>query len=534
MFKYRKKIVWLMIFSVLEASSPAFMLPILTYLLHDTVSTPKKLGINVGGIEDWTPSLNFLNQFRRARTWISQPSMGGVWDDGRSITMDEHGYVTELESDQVVLSLLYANTLTDSGFSCESGRYELHYEGVGTFTFRGGATLLSHDVGSKTAFVQFDCSRANYLALVLTATTVGNHLKNLTLVHEDYVPSFNTGEIFHPRLLEGLKKYALLRFMDWGKTNHSLVSSWDNRATPQSYSYATVDKGVSIEAMIDLANRLNVSPWICIPHLADDEYFTQLAVLLKSRLNPQLSLYVEYSNEVWNSIFPQESYVNAQGISLNLDTNQWLAGQLFHWLQTAKIGEALHQAFTGEATQRFHTVLGSQSSNTWFVEQGYQYLQALSKEHLIDTIAIAPYIGGNLGSSATAASISTYSVTELLDEVENDIEIVMGNTKLFVDYFSPLDINIIGYEGGQHLARLGSTAYDSILDALFIEANRNTRMGLIYTNYLNEWDKVTQGEVMSLFLNIGEYSVYGSWGLQEHDQQSASPKYDAVMGWIGN
>ncbi|GEM_PF-3502932 len=502
--------------------------------INDTPSNKRSLGINVEGLTDWTPSLNFLNQFRRARLWISRPSDDSVWDDGRNINMDSNGYVTSLDVNQTALSLLHVTTGNDSNLSCESGRYELHYEGEGTFTFKGASTLVSHDSIHKTAIVNFDCSTPNYLAFHLLSTNPLNYLKNLTLVHEDYVASFNNGAIFHPRLLESLKDFSVLRFMDWGKINYSTISTWNNRVTPQSFSYAIGDRGVAIEAMIDLANTLNVSPWICVPHRVDDAYFIPFATLLKTRLHASLKFYVEYSNEVWNSIFPQNAFSLVQGIALNLDSNMYLAGQLFHWVQTAKIGEALHTVFADENTQRFSTVVGSQSSNIWFAQQGYAYLQGINKEHLIDAIAIAPYMGGNLGNPSTASTIATYTVDQILDEVEANIPVVMQDVTSYVNYFSSKNIRILGYEGGQHLARVGSTSYDNTLETLFIEANRADRMGTLYTRYLDTWDTVSEQEVMLLFISVGGYGQYGSWGLKESDTQIHSPKSDAVKAWILN
>jgi hypothetical protein len=502
--------------------------------INDTSSNKRSLGINVEGLNDWTPSLNFLNQFRRARLWISRPSDNSVWDDGRSISMDVNGYVTSLDVNQTVLSILHITTSNESNLSCESGRYELHYEGEGTFTFQGASTLVSHDSTNKTAIVNFDCSTPNYLAFQLLSTNPLDYLKNLTLVHEDYVASFNNGEIFHPRLLESLKDFSVVRFMDWGKINYSTISTWNNRVTPQSYSYAIGDRGVAIEAMIDLANRLDVSPWICVPHRADDAYFMPFATLLKTRLNTSLKFYVEYSNEVWNGIFPQNAFSLLEGVALNLDSNMYLAGQLFHWIQTAKIGEVLHTVFADESTQRFSTVVGSQSSNIWFSQQGYAYLQGINKEHLIDAIAIAPYMGGHLGNPNTANTIATYTADQILDEVEANIPVVMQDVTTYVNDFSSKNIKILGYEGGQHLARVGSTVHDSTLETLFIEANRAERMGALYKSYLDTWDTVSEQEVMLLFISVGGYGQYGSWGLKENDTQSHSPKSDAVQEWILN
>lgn len=48
---------------------------------------------------------------------------------------------------------------------------------------------------------------------------------------------------------------------------------------------------------ISKSNKKDI--WINIPHAADDEYVTNLAKLIKDKLDPSLKVYVEYSNEVW-------------------------------------------------------------------------------------------------------------------------------------------------------------------------------------------------------------------------------------------
>ena len=55
--------------------------------------------------------------------------------------------------------------------------------------------------------------------------------------------------------------------------------------------------------------------WINIPYYADDEYVSNLAVLLNNQLNPDIVIYVELSNEIWNWKFAQATW------NLNLATS---------------------------------------------------------------------------------------------------------------------------------------------------------------------------------------------------------------------
>ena len=66
---------------------------------------------------------------------------------------------------------------------------------------------------------------------------------------------------------------------------------------------------------------------------------------------------------------------------------------------------------------------------------------------------------------------------------------------------------------------------------LFIEANRDPRMGEIYNEYLTKWHELGGGLFMN-FSSIKKPSKWGSWGVLEHVEQQGSPKYDALIDFI--
>ena len=55
------------------------------------------------------------------------------------------------------------------------------------------------------------------------------------------------------------------------------------------------------EIICKVANELNVSPWVCIPHQVDDDYINQMATIYRDNLNTNLIVSFEYSNELWNT-----------------------------------------------------------------------------------------------------------------------------------------------------------------------------------------------------------------------------------------
>src|SRR5208283_406493 len=66
--------------------------------------------------------------------------------------------------------------------------------------------------------------------------------------------------------------------------------------------------GLAWEYIVQLANQSGKDAWINIPIAATDDYIRQLALLLKKWLKPNIRIYIEHSNEVWNFGFPQYIY----------------------------------------------------------------------------------------------------------------------------------------------------------------------------------------------------------------------------------
>ena len=62
--------------------------------------------------------------------------------------------------------------------------------------------------------------------------------------------------------------------------------------------------------------------------MADDDYVYQLAALLKDKLDPKLVVYVEYSNEVWNSGFSQFKWNYYKAVDM---VNNGTFGPIFNY-----------------------------------------------------------------------------------------------------------------------------------------------------------------------------------------------------------
>jgi hypothetical protein len=111
-------------------------------------------------------------------------------------------------------------------------------------------------------------------------------------------------------------KFPVIRYMDYSGTNCNQQREWSDRTEPDDWSQHQLDyeggyewagRGGAWEYVILFSNETQVSPWINIPLHASDDYVRRLATLFRDGnqwtrgLDGNLKLYVEYSNEVWNT-----------------------------------------------------------------------------------------------------------------------------------------------------------------------------------------------------------------------------------------
>jgi hypothetical protein len=91
-------------------------------------------------------------------------------------------------------------------------------------------------------------------------------------------------------------------------------------------------------------------------------------------------------------------------------------------------------------------------------------------------------------------------------------------------------LKLVCYEAGQHPVGVGGGENNEMVTKLLIAANHHTRIGGIYTKYLNAWRDMG-GDVMCIFSSVAASSKWGSWGLLEGADETSSPKFDAVIEW---
>jgi hypothetical protein len=509
-----------------------------TTLAGSAGNSTSPLGINITGIVDYSQEWTFVDAFKASRPWISR----------LALATDADGWVTSLQPGQSTLMFW------DIGGHYPAGTYIVLYDGQGTLQYGAGAVFNSAQSTPGRHVLQVNPAN-NGISLTITATTPGNHIRNIRVIMPGGIcagdpyrhaadasacPGAGTFQsfeanyatiVFHPKFLERIRAYRLLRFMDWGGTNNSTQSAWSDRPKPSDarWSVEGNGKGVPVEVMVDLANRLGADAWFSLPHLADDNYVTQYARLVKQTLRSDRRAHLEYSNEVWNGQFTQASYARNQGLALGLSTNDFEAQMRFYSKRSVQIFDIWSTEFANPA--RLVRVIGSQAASGWASETILDFANAKLKT---DALAIAPYFGGYLGQPSEQLRVQAMSLDALfieLDTVAVPEAIGWINAQAAVARLRGLAL--IAYEGGQHLTGGGGVENNAAINALFDNANRDPRMGNMYKKYLDAW-KASGARLFAVFVNCSGYSKWGRWGLLEYLEQprANAPKFDAVQTFI--
>lgn len=488
----------------------------------------RPIGINLVGVTDWSTELVFTDAFRQSRWWISSNADGsGPWDSQVTIPLNAQGYPLQIPYSDGIHSpqLVKALMLWDIGEAEPLGQYRLKVEGSGEVRLQFGAS------GTFACPVDTMVAVTGPVCLQITQSFVNDPISNIDFVYPQYVNTYQT-QTFTNELLDFVADFETIRFMDWERTNGSQVQEWSDR-TPVDYYSQEMNTGVAWEYVIELANLTQKNVWINIPHKASDSYISQLAQLLHSQLNPNLKIYLEYSNEVWNSIFSQNSDCAAMAADLGFTGQPWERA----WKYTAKRSADVFYMFETEfgGSNNLVKLLPSQAANSWIAGQLVGFLNdTLYNPHHVqaDAIAIAPYFAGNVANDiANQNAQDTITVETILGLMADAISyssIWMNDNQSVADANG---LGLVCYEGGQHLVATGNYQNDTTLTSKLIAANHHPALQDIYCDYLDTWYSNHPG-LFCQFSSHGNPSKYGSWGVKINYQDTLNPKYLALQNCV--
>ncbi len=502
------------------------------------------VGTNLPGLNYYTQALVYTDVMTTASELISfyndTCQWDCPWDSGviDEIPRDEDGWPTEIpyatsDGHQTKVRFLVNNHYP-------AGRYRILFDGSGTFS-------SNVEIEDGNYFVTLDGSGSNTV-IAIDSSVSGNHIRNMRILPESYAlgDSYPT---FLPSYLDGLRPFHTLRFMDWISTNNSTQVHWSDRATPSYYSQGT-SRGMAFEYAIELANELDTDVWVTVPHMASDDYIRQMAQLFRDTLEPDRKIYVEYSNELWNWMFLQSTWVLNNGQKSDGSdpvVNDYVATDLAA-IETAggnfpekdaymmaRVFRIWTEEFASEASTRLVRVATGQQA--WAGNTGRILNYLFNTDGIgCDAMAVTAYFNFTEENHIAWNSQDEVTPQEIIDAVLDQFDSGAGaSTKATATYVNQYDIDYLVYEGGQHMQPWQQGVWDynqAIWDAQIHPG--------MYQLYFKNFESLTDPEVdCRLFMAFSYMGVresrWGSWGhLENLDQVGGdylliAPKYQALL-----
>ncbi len=482
------------------------------------------IGTNLNGLSYYSTELPFLDSFKSVSEWVSSTEQ--TWDDKRPLDLDSHGWVRSLKPGQLAYAVLF------HGFDKFPGllpaRLVVTYEGKGEIRYEERASLVEH--GDHRDVIAIDASQDGNATLAIAKTDPKDYIRNIRIVAEG--AQAKPGELFNPIFIERLKGYRALRFGIWmmGESAGDVkvrAGRWTRRPTLQDPQWS--QKGVPAEAMVALSNKVHADPWFNIAYNVDDDYVRRFAQLVAKSLDPKLKVYLEYDNEVWNDQFEGTKHARKQGLALGLSQDPNEALLRFYAKRAVEIF-TIFETVLGK--ERLVRVLAFQSEvdPQWSDEIALSYGD--TSRH-VDALAIAPYFGTELANEESART-KKMTLDEFMKELETSS---LPKTKAYMLAHAAVakkyGLKYIAYEGGQHLWNFGGSNDDPELNNLFNAANKDPRMGKIYSRYLQDWADAGGGLFMHE-LDCGSFPDAGNWGALEYITQprAEAPTFDALQRFM--
>ncbi|MFX1237803.1 MAG: hypothetical protein ACFE8P_08800 [Promethearchaeota archaeon] len=491
------------------------------------------VGMNIGGINDWGREWAFTNLIKLCRPfltgndhWVS----GGenLWDTGLidQIPCDENGYPLQLPMDFGLEAPQIVHTGFASMYNLPLGTYVFRYDGEGEFEFTGNWEVIDQSPGR---YVLNMTDTSSFNGIRIPSSTLGNHARNFSLVRSEFESSYLDNP-FNPTWLEKLSNFSTIRFMDWGKTNfHDNLTNWENRSRVSEYCYSH-DRGVPYKIMIQLCNLLDRNAWVCVPHEASDDYITQMARLFRDNLEPELTLYVEYSNEIWNWMFPATHYCYDNG-------NQGVPWpeRIAPFVQNAL--DIFTSEFTGEI-DRLKRVVGVQAG---YFDVGNRTISNINPSSY-DIVSPTAYFGFDEEAIEMLEFFGEYITIEqvfhlALDGIDENIIPAIGR---YLNRTIELGKEFMFYEAGQHLTPDPFGSIQPYGQAL-VDIQYHDAMYYLYNYLFNRIrDLRDEAEYGGNFLMMmfsfasGPSARYGTWGVLpdiflEPPYMPEAPKYQAIL-----
>lgn len=496
----------------------------------------KKLGINLEWAEDWSKVEIFNDMALQCRAPGNLTT--STWANLIEPLRDAEGNI--LEDFYFVMcsgrNPEPSHTHFDVYFKCDGANPSMTYDFYPNSwdAINGVSRLLSLTKDENTGIWKAHYFlRQGVEQIILTFHNLGGKCSDIHIYREGKDMSL----IYNPDYIEITKGYNCYRFMELTKCNNSTQVTWNDRTKP--YEIAQGNKGIAWELVAEFCNIQKGDAWINIPHMADDNYIRQLAILMKEKLLYNQNVYVEYSNEIWNPTFQgQHGWINTQaynevmGGNLELDydggsSNMWIWAQRYNARRCRQISNIWKEVWGANAiNNRVRVVIGGWGAVLNHTKMQLEYLERTFPE------PISSYIYGTATGSyygeTNPICLNSTSEADLFLAIRDDI--INDETRYNYDshkalcdkygikhtiYESGIDVSLSNY--------IGKASVD-VKEDRRLSFHNNPQLGTCVTEILDGYT----GELFMWY----KASVNDMWGFTTNINRTDAPIQSALRNYL--
>lgn len=545
--------------------------PDLVATAQGPVEGTNRVAIGLSAVTDWSTQAPFIDLMKTARPWLGhKPGQFGGMEYAELRAgghLDKNGWPVRMPRSLSSIGTLVLTDMPPEATSLE-GRYRLSYRGKGVVEVAGRAENVRYGKGEVT----FDYAPGpGSVDIRIQRINTADPVRDISVVKLDNLQRHAEGAVFNPAWTARIGQFSALRFMDWMQTNDSDLAAWADRPMPGDVTWAG---GVPVEVMVALANTLETDIWVNVPHLADDDFVRQFATLIRTNLDPSLTVYVEFSNEVWNWQFEQARWADAQSRARWNEQDKWMQ---YHGLRAAEVARIWSEVFGGQDRARLVNVISSQTG--WLGLETEVLTAPLAQAEGVpapaeafDAYAVTGYFAGGLGTAerapmvrawleesrsrakaaADAEGLSGQAAEAYLARHRYDFAFELAGRELRdgavsgddADTVSDLitrvwpyhaqvaqahGLDLIMYEGGTHVVGIGALVDDAALTDFFQAFNYSPQMGALYATLLAGW-KAVGGQLFNAYSDVYAPTKWGAWGALRHLEDD-NPRWDALVAF---
>lgn len=451
-----------------------------SYLSFAEQSDTLTLGVNVDGTCYYCPTWFSADIFKSSGSWTLTKQDGTQFRNDEVPTR-ENGFPILEEGD-----IFSALMLRDLNGHYPAGTYEVEWEGTAEVNIRGfdvDGVDWGHPIRMSGTDGQgsFPVSNPGNGGIIVTVeqSDPSDPIRSLKIWMPD-----KRGERHHPLFVERLRGFDFIRTAFMFPHGRNEPMSWEDRPRLNDVRWTHSKKGVPIEVMVDLANELQTDLWVTVPHSADSSYKLGMFELIHQNLDTNLKLYVEHSNEFWNTAqVSGQWYIGRASDAPEYCTtaSQCLYEAYAH--DALDSFEKLDRVFSSPEDQgRIRKVVGAHLMNSWISDQVLSAIERLSGEpasEAVDILSPSSYFG-----VGPADVDEDPSVEELAQLARDSMLERVGRMQSQVAVAEDFGLKILSYEGGQHIADIVGT--NAAFGLAVAEINRSPVMEELYDEWIQK------------------------------------------------